>query len=78
MSWRKAGSGLTVLWGFGATPNETIPVCESIDGGEYQRIGAPRTAIANVKEGSVVPVYHNYKTEADEFYLFLACLKKKK
>lgn len=57
--------------------NETIPVYQSIDGGEYQRIGTPRTAFANGKEGSVVTVFHNYKTETDEFYLVLVGLKKK-
>lgn len=57
--------------------NETINVYESIDGGEYKRIGTPRTAFANVKEGSTITVYHFYKTETDEFYLVLIGVKKK-
>jgi len=56
--------------------NETIPVYESIDGGEYQRIGTPRTVMSNVKEGTIITVYHNYKTETDEFYLILVGVKK--
>ncbi len=57
--------------------NEAIPVYESIDGGEYQRVGTPRTAFANVKEGTEITVFHNYKTETDEFYLVLVGMKKK-
>ena len=57
--------------------NEGIPVYESIDGGEYQRVGTPRTVLAKMKEGTIVTVFHNYKTETDEFYLILAGVKKK-
>jgi hypothetical protein len=57
--------------------NEHIPVYESIDGGEYQRAGSPRSVLGAVKEGTVVTVYHNYITETDEFYLVLLGVKQK-
>ncbi len=57
--------------------NETICVYESIDGGEYKYVGTPRTVLSNVKEGTIVTVFHNYKTETDEFHLVLIGVKKK-
>lgn len=57
--------------------NETIPVYESIDGGEYQHAGTPRNVLSRLKEGENITVYHYYKTETDEFYLVLVGMKAK-
>lgn len=57
--------------------NENVAVFDSVDGHEYTWIGTPRTALGNVKDGTSITVYHNYKTETDEFYLVLVGLKKK-
>ena len=36
---------------------ETIPVYESIDGGEYKLAGTPSTVLGNVKEGTIITVH---------------------
>jgi len=47
--------------------DETIPVHESIDGGEYKMVGTPSTVLAKVKEGTIITVH----SEGDENFTLI-------